>query len=395
MKSLVIENPSGQVIRYIHTDVKSFYMIYRLDTQRVESILDLKPLEDQKIEFQILKEIKIQDITAKGIEIHGGSKLKLVEEISEVSLNLRPTEESDEHLKKAFKYVAIANVLFLLFAFVVSFFFGKNSDDIEMQVVKIEPRAEQRPVVEPMKDKRNFKKDVKIAKHVVKKPTIKPTKSLRPSTKPARKMVAINQLGAVGVLGALNNSSNRSGLKVDAIQTSRGPGLGGNAGSGGMQSTFYGRGLVGASLGAGNKVNGAGGIGTRGKGGGQAGYGNLSLVGSSGAYFQPVEEDAIVEGGLDRDEIAAVIQRHLGQIRFCYEQGLQTKPNLSGRVSVKFVIAGSGLVSLANVSNTSLRSGSVEGCIVSRLKSWKFPEPRGGVNVRVTYPFVLKRVSQS
>lgn len=394
MKNLVIENQLGQVVRYIKTDLPKFFLVLRHDTQRIENVSELKSLEENKIAFTLLKEVSTNKIDKNGIELRKSTYLKLVSEIGEISLNVRLKEDSDENLKNAFKYVAIFNIVFLVFAFTLSYFLNRNNQDVEMQVVRIEPRAEPKPTVEPMKEKKVFKKEVKVAKREV-KPTIKPAKSLRPSPKPIKKMVAINTLGAVGVLGALSNGNKQGGLKVDSIQTSRGPGLGGNAGSGGMQSAFYGRGLVGASLGAGNRVNGGGGIGTRGKGGGQAGYGSLSLIGSSGAYFQPVAEEATVEGGLDRDEIAAVIQRHLGQIRFCYEQGLQTKPDLSGRVAVKFVIAGSGFVSLANVSNTSLKNKAVEGCVVQRLKSWKFPEPRGGVNVRVTYPFVLKRISQS
>ena len=391
MKSLVIENSAGQVIRYLNSGTDKFILIHRQDTQRIENVSDVRELRDAKIPFTILKEIDVRNLPSKGFEINKGTFLKLVDEIKEISLNVRLPDENDDNLKKAFKYVAMFNVVFLIFAFGLSWFLSKNEEP-EMQIVKIEPRQEK--IVEPMKDKSQYKKNVKVAKHVV-KTTVKPTKSLRPSPKPAKKMVAINTLGAVGVLGALNSSSDRSGgLKVNAIQTSRGPGLGGSAGSGGMQSSFYGKGLVGASLGAGNKVNGLGGIGTRGKGGGQAGYGNLSLVGSSGAYFQPVEEEAVVEGGLDRDEIMAVIQRHIGQVRFCYETGLQSSPRLKGRVSVKWVISGSGFVSLANVANSSLKNKAVEGCLLQRLKSWKFPEPRGGVSVRVTFPFKLERISQ-
>ncbi len=392
MKNLVIENKAGLVVRYLKTGTDKFYLIHRQDTQRVENVNSVKELEEAKIPFTLIKEVSVRDIPTKGIEIYKGTFLKVVDEVKEIPLTPRLPEENDDNLKKAFKYVALCNVIFIIFAFGLNWFLNRNAEEPEMQVVRIEPRMEQKTVA-PMKDKKQYRKDVKVAKHVIKQ-TVKPTKSLRPSPKP-KKMVAINTLGAVGVLGTLNATNKNGGLKVSAIQTSRGAGLGGSAGSGGMQSSFYGKGLVGASLGAGNKINGQGGIGTRGKGGGQAGYGNLSLVGTSGAYFQPVEEEAVVEGGLDRDEIMAVIQRHLGQIRFCYESGLQQTPGLSGRVAVKWVISGSGHVSSANVANSSLKNQTVEGCIVQRLKSWKFPEPRGGVNVRVNFPFNLKRLSQS
>jgi hypothetical protein len=392
MKNLVIQNKAGQVVRYLRTGTDKFFLIHRQDTGRIENVNDVKELEESKIPFSIIKEVDIKNIGEKGIEVHKGTFLKFVDEVNEIEMNVRLKEDNDDNLKKAFQYVALVNVLFLVFAFGLSWYLNRNNEEVEMQVVHIEPRHEPKPIVEPMKQK--TKKNVRVAKHIV-KPTVTPTKSLRPSAKP-KKMVAINTLGAVGVLGALSNSNaHHGGLKVNSIQTSRGAGLGGAAGSGGMQSSFYGRGLVGASLGAGNKINGQGGIGTRGKGGGQAGYGNLSLVGTSGAFFQPVEEESIVEGGLDRDEIAAVVRRHEGQIRFCYETGLQSAPGLSGRVGVKWVINGSGYVSSIHVGNSSLKNKSVENCILQRVKSWKFPEPRGGVNVRVNFPFNLKRISQS
>ena len=113
---------------------------------------------------------------------------------------------------------------------------------------------------------------------------------------------------------------------------SAGPGLGGSEGSGGIQSSIYAKGLVAAPLGTGHNVKGGGSYGTKGKGGGKAGYGSLSLVGSTGASLIPVPREASVEGGLDRELVFDVVNRNKGQIRFCYEQGLQLNSSLSGRV---------------------------------------------------------------
>jgi len=120
----------------------------------------------------------------------------------------------------------------------------------------------------------------------------------------------------------------------------------------------------------------------------------MNVGGTAASYFQPLEEEALVEGGLDRDQIAAVINRHIGEVIYCYEKGLQVSPGLGGRINEKFVINGSGRVSSASVASSSLKSASVEGCITSHLKTWQFPKPVGGVNVKVTYPFVLKRLNQ-
>ncbi|RYZ78956.1 MAG: AgmX/PglI C-terminal domain-containing protein [Proteobacteria bacterium] len=42
----------------------------------------------------------------------------------------------------------------------------------------------------------------------------------------------------------------------------------------------------------------------------------------------------------------------------------------------------------------SMNSKIIEDCIVMRLKTWQFPLPQGGVDVKVSYPFVLRRAGQ-
>ena len=119
-----------------------------------------------------------------------------------------------------------------------------------------------------------------------------------------------------------------------------------------MQTSLYAKGVVGAPVGVGGNIQGAGGYGTKGKGGGQAGYGKLTLVGSAGTSPMALTQEASVETGLDRDQIAAVINKNLGQVRFCYEQGLQGDPNLNGRIAVGFTIAGNGMVRTAAIEHS-------------------------------------------
>jgi hypothetical protein len=51
-------------------------------------------------------------------------------------------------------------------------------------------------------------------------------------------------------------------------------------------------------------------------------------------------------------------------------------------------------VKTADIENTSINSKIIEDCIVMRLKTWQFPLPQGGVDVKVSYPFVLRRAGQ-
>src|SRR5690606_31090539 len=123
------------------------------------------------------------------------------------------------------------------------------------------------------------------------------------------------------------------------------------------------------------------------------GYGNMNLGGTAASYFEPVQDEATAEGGLDMDQIRAVFKRHEGEIMYCYEKGLQVKSNLSGRVELRFTINGGGRVSIANIGSSSLRNAQVEGCVLNRLRGWPFPKPVGGVNVKVSYPFQFKRAN--
>ncbi len=93
---------------------------------------------------------------------------------------------------------------------------------------------------------------------------------------------------------------------------------------------------------------------------------------------------------MDKELIRRVIHEHRNQVRFCYEQELQRHPGLNGKVTVKFVIGATGAVQKSNVDNSSLGNSAVENCIVARVYQWQFPKPKGGGEVQVSYPFLLK-----
>lgn len=138
---------------------------------------------------------------------------------------------------------------------------------------------------------------------------------------------------------------------------------------------------------AGSKVSGqiaaglSGGTGT----GTQLAAGN---VGQSGVNL--LEQESEVSGGLDKEIIAALIRKNIGHILYCYERSLSANPNLFGKVSVRFTIGGSGKVESQKIGETTLRDKRVESCMLEKISNWKFPEPKGGVQVVVTYPFLFK-----
>ncbi|MFO0601274.1 MAG: AgmX/PglI C-terminal domain-containing protein [Myxococcaceae bacterium] len=93
--------------------------------------------------------------------------------------------------------------------------------------------------------------------------------------------------------------------------------------------------------------------------------------------------------GYDRDLVLKVVRAHQHEIRFCYESGLSQNPELNGKVTVAWTIDGTGGVSIAEIAESGLSNKKVEDCIVSRISRWKFPEPKGGQEVAITFPWVF------
>ncbi len=162
---------------------------------------------------------------------------------------------------------------------------------------------------------------------------------------------------------------------------------------------FRGLGLRGTGRGGGGTGQGTIGLGSLGTighgGGGGSGQGYGSGAGGFGGRQSKVpsvtQGTAEVRGSLSKEVIRRVIRRHLNEVRFCYEQQLRQRPDLEGRVSVKFIISPTGSVqsSVAEPARSTLTDSSVQSCIAGAVRRWTFPSPEGGGIVIVTYPFML------
>ena len=104
------------------------------------------------------------------------------------------------------------------------------------------------------------------------------------------------------------------------------------------------------------------------------------------------------EGNLSREEIEGVIRANLGKINACYERSINpnlkgrimtSSPNLKGRIMTSFEIGANGKVSRSEIANSTLNHPPTEQCVAQSIRRWQFPIPRGGGNVRVTYPFTF------
>jgi membrane protein involved in colicin uptake len=145
---------------------------------------------------------------------------------------------------------------------------------------------------------------------------------------------------------------------------------------------------------------GQGGMGTkgaeilRGKGGGgigALGAGNIGKGSVGGTVTHAVARNVGAQGSIDKEAVAKVINSHLQEVRACYEKALLKDPSLAGKVVLEWNISTAGLVTSAKTKSSTLRNGTVEGCIMSSLKTWKFP-PAKGAGVLITYPFMFNSV---
>lgn len=378
---IAIENQEGVTVRTMawpESQGSTAHLIRRNDTKRLELTPSMDRLDREKVTYDKLLTLERSQLN-QPIQVPGVGVIRAIHAAEEAPLvvlkNETPSSMSPNEFRKVTGAVLVGALIFMSIVLTRPMENQQLEEQLKQQVVQIV-------------------KQVKVKPQVTRPQANVATTETPTAVKPTQKTASIKRMGALAVFGSLKNGSQKGGVNLGAVNTTAGPGLGGNAGSGGVQSSIYAKGLVAAPLGAGGNMAGGGGYGTKGKGGGQAGYGKLSLVGSAGVSPIPLGAEAIEGGGLDSSLIADVINRNLGQIRFCYEQGLQGDPALAGRVAVKFVIGGNGAVKTALVDSTTLNSKLVEDCILLRLRTWKFPLPAGGSDVKVSYPFVLRRTGQ-
>jgi hypothetical protein len=97
--------------------------------------------------------------------------------------------------------------------------------------------------------------------------------------------------------------------------------------------------------------------------------------------------DVITRGTLDKEIIRRVIRQHINEVKFCYEQQLVRNPQLEGRISISFTIAGTGAVAASLLASSTMGNAHVEGCIVEAVRRWQFPSPQHNGIVIATYPF--------
>lgn len=122
--------------------------------------------------------------------------------------------------------------------------------------------------------------------------------------------------------------------------------------------------------------------------------GHASVAGQGKAHVSLDTQGSAVEEGLTKDEVGEVIHHHLSEVRYCYESTMLKTPDLEGKLIIQFKIGELGAIKTAAIQTSSLPDPRLDDCVLRRLVTWKFPSPKGGIDVAVTYPFIFKTLGR-
>ena len=364
MKSLVLKDKIGQVIRVFRCETEEICLVYRKGKGRLDFCSSPDFFEEDSV--VLIDRLKVSNMKeAQPVPLIQG-----VLEICDGLSNLRnPPPGRDfntENLRKIFFFVLGVYMVFIGGLYGLSQFGQTKQESVPQQrVVQIvKPPAVVQPEKVTVGSKQMF---LRNSADTVKKKVLK--RSLK-------------KMGALSALGSLSkkNTRQKGGLNLGSSQVSAGPGFRAVAslsGSGGVQDSLYSQGMITSSLGSGGNIRGGGGHGTKGReqGGGMAGYGELSLIGSGGTEDLSSSSNLDSQGGkFDFSIINREIVKEAGKIRKCYNTALRTEPDIKGLFIIYFVLGPKGKVlSSKRHSSSPVRSQQISSCILDIIRKIEFP----------------------
>lgn len=100
------------------------------------------------------------------------------------------------------------------------------------------------------------------------------------------------------------------------------------------------------------------------------------------------------QGGLsgrNPQDIYRVVMQHIGGLRAEYNKRLRDKPNLRGKITVRFTIDPPGNVTTCIVTGSTMNDKILEMLVASRVKTWKFDACGQCGLATVVYPFAFSQ----
>lgn len=97
-------------------------------------------------------------------------------------------------------------------------------------------------------------------------------------------------------------------------------------------------------------------------------------------------------GGRPRESIQNAVAEHIGNLKRLYDSRVKEKPNLAGKIVVRFAIDYLGNVLKVETVEQTLDDDVLQKRILEEVKSWKFQQIRvKGDVTEVVYPFVFSK----
>lgn len=93
------------------------------------------------------------------------------------------------------------------------------------------------------------------------------------------------------------------------------------------------------------------------------------------------------DGGLAHAAVERAMREGERGPRGCYERKLNVRPDLSGDVMVRVDVDGTGAVSRAELTQSTLGDSDVDACVLTEVRGLRFPATGGAGTVTVTYGY--------
>ncbi len=228
--------------------------------------------------------------------------------------------------------------------------------------------------------------------------SVKQGGSVKTASKEGAQMQSERKLKNSGIFSAFGSGGRNNRIDESYSGSGELAGLADQAsGSAGFAEDRPGEGLGSKFKDTGAGGNGKSNVGVSGltKGGtglGAGGFGDGGLGDRKAVTIIPGGAGEEFSGQIDREGIRKVFFDNTRAIRSCYERELNQDPNLSGILKLNFDIGEHGRVvgsPSINWSDSSMKNREVAGCILNRLKTWRFPEPPRNQVVNVLYPLAF------
>ena len=100
----------------------------------------------------------------------------------------------------------------------------------------------------------------------------------------------------------------------------------------------------------------------------------------------PLDQLSVL-GSIDKTIIRRIVQRHLNEIRYCYDGEYHGRFGGSGSLVGQLVIAPTGKVVSAHIATSTLKNERLEGCVLNAIKRWEFPKTNSGGFALESLPF--------